>query len=119
MNFVRNILAVIVGYATFVVSAVLLFKFSGIDPHSDPSTAVLILTIVYGITFSFIGGLLVQLISRSTTLTLNYVLAAIIAGFAAFSFFKTTGNHYSQIAAIFLFAPASVLGGIFYLRKNR
>jgi hypothetical protein len=62
---------------------------------------------------------LTQLISKTGSLTINYVLAAIIAWFAAFSFFKTTGNHYSQLAAIFLFAPASVLGGLAYRKKIR
>ena len=119
MNVVRNILAVIMGYATFVVSAVLLFQLSGIDPHADPSVGVLILTIIYGMVFSFIGGLLTQLISTTQQLTINYVLAALMAGFATFSLFKSAGNHYSQVAAIFLFAPASILGGLIYLKKRK
>lgn len=113
----RNIIAVIVGYAIFVISAVLLFQLSGIDPHADPSLGFIIITIVYGVLFSFTGGLLTQLISKSGKLTINYILAGIIAGFATFSLFKTTGNHYSQLAAIFLFAPASILGGFIYVRK--
>jgi hypothetical protein len=118
MNIFRNIIAVISGYAIFVISAVLLFKPSGIDPHADPSPGIMILTIAYGILFTFIGGFLTQLISGSGSLTVNYVLAAIIAGFATFSLFKTAGNHYSQLAAIFLFAPASLLGGLTYRRKK-
>jgi len=117
MNILRNILAVIVGYTIFVISAVLLFQLSGVDPHADPSLGFIILTIIYGILFAFIGGLLTQLISQSRSLTINYVLAAIMAGFAAFSLFKTSGNHYSQLAAVFLFAPTSILGGMMYLRK--
>jgi hypothetical protein len=119
MNILRNILAVISGYALFVISAVLLFQLSGIDPHADPSLHVIILTIGYGLLFSFIGGLVTQLISKSGKLIINYVLAGIIAGFAAFSLLKTTGNHYSQLAAIFLFAPASILGGLTYLKKRK
>jgi hypothetical protein len=117
MNILRNIIAVIVGYAIFVVSAVLLFQLSGIDPHADPSIGFIILTIIYGMLFAFVGGLLAQLISRSGKLTINYILATIIAGFATFSLFKTTENHYSQLAAIFLFAPASILAGLTYLKK--
>ncbi|MBA4054164.1 MAG: hypothetical protein C0490_05580 [Marivirga sp.] len=119
MNILRNILAVILGYATFVVSAVLLFQLSEIDPHADPSVGVIILTIVFGIVFSFIGGLLTQLVSKTQQLTINYVLAGLMAGFAAFSLFKSTGNHYSQIAAIFLFAPTSIFGGLIYLKKRK
>ena len=118
MNPIRNILAVISGYATFVLSAILLFQLSGIEPHADPSIAVAALTIVYGLIFSFIGGLLTPLIAKTQVLTTNYVLAGIMAGFAAFSLFKSTGNHYSQIAAIFLFTPASILGGLTYLKKR-
>lgn len=117
MSIFKNILAVIAGYATFVISAILLFQLSGINPHAEPTTGFMILTIVYGLFFSFTGGFLTQLISKTGSLTIQYVLAAIIAGFAAFSFFKTTGNHYSQLAAIFLFAPASILGGLAVLKK--
>ena len=117
MNILRNILAVVIGYAVFVISAVLLFQLSGIDPHADPSIGLIILTVAYGLFFSFIGGLLTQLISGTGKLTINYVLAGIMAAFATFSLFKATGNHYSQIAAIFLFAPSSILGGVTYLKK--
>ena len=118
MKILKNILSVILGYATFAISAVLLFQLSGINPHANPTIGFMILTIAYGIFFSFIGGLLTQLISKTGNLKINYVLAFIIAGFATFSLFKTTGNHYSQIAAIFLFAPSSVLGGIIFLKKT-
>ncbi len=118
MNILKSIIAVIAGYAVFVISALLLFQLSGVDPHADPSWTLMLSTVIYGIVFSFIGGILTQVISKSGKLTVNYVLSAIIAGFAAFSLFKTTGNHYSQLAAIFLFAPASLLGGISYLKKR-
>ena len=119
MNIFRNIIAVVVGYAVFVISALLLFKLSGVDPHADPSWTLMLSTVIYGILFSFISGILTQVISKSGRLTVNYVLSAIIAGFAAFSLFKTSGNHYSQLAAIFLFAPAALLGGVSYLRKRK
>jgi hypothetical protein len=119
MNILRSTLAVISGYAIFVISAVLLFQLSGIDPHADPSIGIIVLTLGYGLVFSFLGGLVTQVISASGRLTINYVLAGVIAGFAAFSLFKTTGNHYSQLAAIFLFAPSSVLGGLNYIKKQK
>lgn len=113
----RKTVSVILGYATFVISAVLLFQLSGIDPHADPTIGIIILIVTYGLIFSFLGGLLTQLIDKTGKLTINYVLAAIMAGFATFSLFKSTGNHYSQLAAIFLFAPSSILGGMTYLKK--
>ena len=118
MNILRSIIAVITGYAVFLISALLLFQLSDVDPHADPSWTLMLSTVIYGIVFSFIGGILTQVISKSGKLIVNYILAAIIAGFAAFSLFKTSGNHYSQLAAIFLFAPASLLGGISYLKKR-
>ena len=118
MSILRKILSVILGYATFVISAVLLFQLSGIDPHADPAIGIIILTVTCGLIFSFLGGFLTQLISRTGKLTINYVLAGVIGGFATFSLFKTTGNHYSQIAAIFLFAPSSILGGMTYLKNK-
>ncbi|WOK09395.1 hypothetical protein RT717_12170 [Imperialibacter roseus] len=119
MKVFRNILAVVIGYLVFAVSAVLLFQLSGIDPHNDPSVGVMALTIAYGIVFSFLGGLLAQPISGSGKLTVNYFLAGLMAGFAAFSMFKSEGNHFTQLAAIFLFAPASALGGLSYLRRKK
>jgi hypothetical protein len=116
MNAMRVILGVIAGYIIFVVSAVLLFQLSGVDAHADPSIGFMMIVIAYGIAFGFLGGLVAQLIAGTRTLTVNYTLAAIMAGFAAFSWFKSTGNHYSQVAAVFLFAPASLFGGIFYNR---
>lgn len=117
MILLRSILGVITGYAIFVISTLLLFKLSGIDPHANATLTFMVLTIGYGLVFSFLGGFMAQLISGTRTLTVNYVLAFIMAGFAAFSFFKTSGNHYSQLAAIFLFAPASLLGGWFRKKK--
>ncbi|CAN5354311.1 hypothetical protein BH09BAC3_BH09BAC3_09250 [soil metagenome] len=119
MTILRNILAILAGYVIFVISAVLLFQLSGIDPHVDPSMGFIILSIIYGVVFSFIGGWIAELISNSGKLTINYILAGIIAGFAAFSMFKTSGNHYSQIAAIVAFAPASIVGGIVSLKRMR
>jgi hypothetical protein len=119
MTILRNILAIILGYATFVISAVLLFKLSGIDPHQEPSIGFMIASGIFGMVFSFAGGFVTQLFSKSGMLVVNYVLGFIIASFAAFSMIKTSGNHYSQIAAIFLFAPASVIGGLIYLRIAR
>jgi hypothetical protein len=45
------------------------------------------------------------------------VLLFIIAGFATFSFLKANGSHWTQLLAIFIFAPISVLGGWFYKKR--
>jgi ABC-type Fe3+-siderophore transport system permease subunit len=114
---VQKFLSVIAGYAIFVITSLLLFKLSGQDPHADPTFVFVIITIIYGAVFSFIAGFVAQLIARTKNLKVNYILALIIAGFAAFSFFKSTGNHWTQIIAILIFAPVSILGGLFYNKR--
>ncbi len=115
---IRKIISIIAGYAIFVISSLALFKLSGQTPHADPGSGFVIVTIIYGALFSFIAGLLVQLIARAKNLQVNYILAFIIAGFAAFSLMKTSGNHWTQLLAIFVFAPVSILGGLYYKRRH-
>ncbi|WP_264537771.1 hypothetical protein [Flavobacterium sp. N1736] len=116
---IRQILGVILGYAIFVISSILLFKFSGVNPHADASQLFMVLTFVYGTVFSFVSGLVAQLISKSKNLKVNYVLFVIMAGFAAFSLFKSSGSSWTQLLAIFVFAPVSVLGGLFWIKTNK
>ena len=115
----RKILSIIAGYAIFVATALALFKLAGKDPHTDATTIFVILTAIYGAAFSIIAGLVAQLIARTKDLKINYVLAFIIAGFAAFSFFKSGGSHWTQLLAIFIFAPVSILGGLFYNKRHQ
>ena len=117
MKVARNIAAVIVGYLIFAVSAVMLFNLSGIDPLAETGLMTKFGVVVFGCVFSFIGGYVAKLIAAANTLTVNIVLAVLMAAFAAFSFFKSPGEHYTQIAAIFLFAPASILGG--FARRSK
>ena len=118
LNMIRKIVSVLAGYSIFVVTSLALFKLSGHKPHSNPTNLFVSLTAVYGAAFSFLSGLAVQLVARTKNLNLNYILAFIIAGFATFSFFKSDGNHWTQVLAIFIFAPVSVLGGLFYYKRR-
>jgi hypothetical protein len=117
-NMLRKILSVIAGYAIFVVTSLALFKLSGQAPHADPATIFIIITIIYGAVFSFAAGFVTQRIARTKNLNVNYILAFIIAGFAAFSLFKSAGNHWTQLAAILIFAPVSITGGLFACRQK-
>lgn len=114
---IRKILSIIGGYAIFVVSSLALFKLSGQNPHSDPTAAFVISTAIYGAFFAFVSGLVTQYIAKTNTLKINYILAMLIAGFAAFSIFKSEGNHWTQLLAIFIFSPFSILGGLFIKNK--
>jgi hypothetical protein len=115
---IRKILGVVIAYAVFVTSSIALFTLSGQNPHGDTTLTFKILTCIYGAIFSFLGGLVLQLVARTKNLKLNYILALIIAGFAAFSLTRTEGNHWTQLLAILIFAPVSILGGLFYLRTH-
>jgi uncharacterized protein YqhQ len=117
-NMIRKILSIVAGYAVFVVSSVILFEISGQDPHENASITFIAVSSVYGAFFSFVGGFVVQLIAKSDKLSLNYILAFIIAGFAAFSLIKLDGNHWTQIIAMVIFAPLSILGGLFYMKRK-
>jgi RsiW-degrading membrane proteinase PrsW (M82 family) len=114
---IRQISGVIIGYSIFVISSILLFKFSEVNPHEEASKLFMVWTFVYGTVFSFISGLLTQLISKTKNMKVNYVLFVIMVGFATFSLFKSSGSSWTQLLAIFIFAPVSVLGGIFWIKR--
>ena len=114
----RKILSIIAGYAIFVATSLALFKISGQDPHSDPTPVFVIVTAIYGIASTFIAGFVVQLIAQTKDLKINYLLSFIIAGLATFSLFKSAGNHWTQLLAIFILAPASILGGLVYIKRH-
>lgn len=116
---IGNFLSIVAGYAVFVVTSLALFRFSGQKPHAEATLGFMILAAIYGVVFSFIAGLVTQLVSGRKDVRLNYILAFILAGFAAFSMIKSEGNHWTQILAILIFAPASVLGGLFFIKKLR
>ena len=112
MPILRNILGVVFGYLLFAVSAVLLFALSGIDPHVDAGFGTMAIVVLFGAIFSFAGGFVAKLIADGGTMMVNYVLALLTAGFAAFSLIKSPGSHYTQISAIVIFAPLSFVGGL-------
>lgn len=115
---IRHILGVITGYFIFVASSLALFNLSGIEAHADASSEIMLITAAYGAVFSWLGGLVAQLIAGSKNLKVNYGLAIIIAGFATFSYFKASGSHWTQLLAIFIFAPVSIAGGWVFLRRR-
>ncbi len=116
---IRKILGVIIGYAILVISSLAFFRISGQVPHATAGADFMILTAACGAIFSFMSGFVAKFIANTKSLKLNYILATIIAGFAAFSFFKSTGTHWTQLLAIFVFAPASIFGGVIYHRNQR
>ncbi|WP_316771825.1 hypothetical protein [Pedobacter frigiditerrae] len=115
---IRKILAVIVGYIIFAATALAFFKVFDIEAHSVASTTVMIQTAINGIIFSALAGWITQLIAKTGNLKINYILALLIAAFATFSFFKASGEHWTQLMAIFIFAPVSIVGGWIVVRRK-
>lgn len=115
---IRQVLGIISGYAIFVITSVFLFRISGIKPHSEASVAFMFLTSVYGAVFSFFSGFVTQAIAKTNNSKVNYILFIIMAGFATFSLFKSDGSSWTQLLAIFVFAPVSILGGLFVIKKT-
>jgi RsiW-degrading membrane proteinase PrsW (M82 family) len=116
---IRKMVSIIAGYAVFVMASLAFFRMMEQNSHTDPATSVIISTAIFGAVSSFVSGLVTKLIAKTSNLKINYILAFIIAGFAAFSFFKSEGNHWTQLLAIFIFAPVSILGGLFYNKQNK
>ena len=117
---IRNIIAVIIGYAVFAVSSVLLFQVTGQAPHQDASLQFKIITFFYGLFFSVAAGYVVQLIATQTKLTLNYILTGLMFLLAAMSIvFSKGSSHWTQLFAMFIFAPASMIGGQLKLRRSK
>jgi peptidoglycan/LPS O-acetylase OafA/YrhL len=107
----RKILSVIAGYMAFAISSVLLFNLTHHHPHQDAPWNFKLITIACGVFFSIIAGVVVQLIAKQKTLALNYILAAVMFGLAGISMALSGGSHWTQIFAMFIFAPISILGG--------
>ncbi|WP_460967834.1 hypothetical protein [Spirosoma migulaei] len=114
----KRIVSVVAGYAIFVVSSLLLFTLAGQKPHAQATTSFQLLTALYGSIFSFLSGFVVPLIAKEKTLRLNVILGLIIAGFACFSLIKSEGSHWTQVLAIFIFTPVSLVGGLFWLKRT-
>jgi len=116
---IRKILSVIAGYLIFAVTSVLLFKLAAQDPHQPASGQFMMITLAWGIFFSVIAGMIVQLVSGSRTLFLNYILASMMFAFAAISMILSKGSHWTQLFAMLVFAPVSIVGGILMLRRKK
>jgi hypothetical protein len=108
---IRKILAVIAGYVVFALSSVLLFQLTSHNPHQDAPIAFKYVTIAYGVFFSVLSGFVLKLIANHRKLTLNFILAAVIFLLAIISMLTSAGNHWTQLFAMCIFAPASVFGG--------
>ena len=101
----------------FTVSAVLLFQLSGVDPHSRPDTGFMILSIIYGCVFSALGGYVTGLIAQNNETKHSIALTILLAAISTITLFLAPGEHWTEVATIFIMAPCAVVGG--FLRQKR
>ena len=115
---IRSVLAVLLGYVVFVLSASALFAVSGRDPHSQASAAFTVFAIAYGACFGVVAGLVAAWIARRAYFTHAFIVGCIIALGAAISMIARPGEGaiWTQMAAMVLFAPLTLLGA--YLRSR-
>lgn len=120
MNVLRSIGAVVVGYLVIGVSSILLFRFSGRNPHAPGSAKFVILSAVYGFFFSALAGFIAARIAGRLELLHGALLACLVAMIALISLFAQSGSGsvWSQMVALLFMAPAVMLGAMYCLGKR-
>ena len=110
----RSILAVLAGYAVFVLGAALVFGLSGQKPHADASASFKTLAIVVGTAFAIAGGYLTATMARKSPVAHAIALGILLASIAAWSIHASPIKDpiWSQVSALLFMAPAAILGGV-------
>ena len=113
----RSVLAVIVGYLIFALSAFAFFQVSGQPPHQAVPVPFMVGSIVFGMVFALLGGFVAACLARRRPFAHGVAVAAVLALGAAISLINTLGKGaiWSQVAALTLISPCAVFGG--WLRR--
>jgi hypothetical protein len=111
MKTARNILAAVAGYLIFAISSVLFFRLNEIDPHGKAGPGTMAAVIVFGMVAALVAGTITKLIAPGPGRSANLGLGALMAAFALISLLLSSGEHYTQVAAIILFAPIAIVAG--------
>ncbi|HKS76933.1 MAG TPA: hypothetical protein VJQ82_27240 [Terriglobales bacterium] len=115
----RSVLAVVIGYLLFGLSAFAFFRLSGHDPHAPASAAFMILSVVYGVVFAIGGGYLAAWIAGKFEIEHAFAVATLVAAIGAASYIAEAPGEskWTQLSGILIIAPAAILGG--YLRRRQ
>jgi RsiW-degrading membrane proteinase PrsW (M82 family) len=115
----RSIAAVVAGYVVFGASAAILFSLTGRDPHAPAPMAFLIWTTIYGMVFAAAGGCAAAAIAPRKPRVHAAIVGALIALGAVVSLVAAPSDaRWSQLAALFLMAPAAAAGGMLRRRHG-
>ena len=117
----RSLMAILLGYAVFAVSAVALFAISGQDPHSPARASFMIVSILYGACFGVAAGFVAAWVARKAYFVHAFAVGCIIALGAAASLIARPGEgaFWTQFSAMLLFAPLTLLGGHLRARMGK
>jgi len=119
VNIARSIVAVVVGYVVFAVSAFAFFQISGQPPHQAAPLPIMVESIAFGMVFALLGGYVAAWLAQRRPVAHGAGVAAVLAIGAAVSLLSTLGKGavWSQVAALMLMAPCAVLGGWLRLKQ--
>jgi hypothetical protein len=115
----RSIAAIVAGYAVFGASAAVLFPFTGRDLHAPAPLAFVLWTTIYGMVFAATGGCTAAAIAPRKPRVHVAIVGALIAIGAVVSLVAAPSDaRWSQLAALFLMAPAAAAGGMLRRRHG-
>lgn len=117
----RSVAAVLMGYLLFAFSAFAFFRLSGHDPHAQAAAGFMVVSVLYGLFFSILGGYLAALVGGEGKYEIEhaFAVATLIAAIGAASLIAESPaeSGWTQLSAILVIAPAAILGG--YLRRRQ
>jgi hypothetical protein len=108
----RSAFAIAAGDAIFGLTAVLLFRAGGRDPHASASMEFMVASVAVGVIAAAIGGWVAAAIANHHRREHAAVLGILIASGALISLILRpgTGAIWTQVAAVVLMAPAALAG---------
>lgn len=115
----RSVAAVVTGYLLFALSASAFFALSGRDPHAPASAPFMMVSILYRMLFSVLGGYVAARIAGKFEIEHAFAVATLIAaiGAAALIAESPAESRWTQLPVVLIIAPAAILGG--YLRRRQ
>ena len=119
MSVLRSVLAVLVGYFVFALSAFAFFRLSGRPPHEPAPMPFMLASTAVGMLFASLGGFVAAWLAGRSPFAHGAAVAAVVALGAAISLVGTLGSGaiWSQVTALAFMAPCAVLGG--WLRSRQ
>lgn len=111
---------VLLGYLSFAVASVALFRLAGQDPYGPASTGFMVLSSLLGMAFAALGGYLAELVARRGTLGAGLGVALLIGTGAIVSLGSVPAGQtgWSQVVALMLISPCAVIGAAWRVRTR-